>query len=172
YTNTITGEVKEYDTGGAYPWDDSTYTLVENSNRIVELKPGIVSQVQDFHLTDRDGMDLTDGILAEENPVLLVMMYNLKKTDTSCIPAIKKLTDDAQAKGWYVYAMSTNSWEDMEAFRHEHQLAFDFTQGDEKVIKTVIRSNPGVVLLKKGTVMGLWSCADVPTLEEAMGKVK
>lgn len=172
YKNTATGEVKEYDTAGKYPWDDSTYVLVENSNRIVEVEPGIASQVQDFHLTDRDGYEITDDILKEPTPVLLVLSYNLEKASTACMPQIAKLAQEAQAKGWYVYGMTANGWDAIETFRHDHQLAFDFTQGDEKVIKTVVRSNPGVMLLQQGTVKGLWHCNDVPTLAEAEGLVK
>ncbi len=172
YKNTLTGEVKEYDTSGKYPWDDSTYVLVENSNRVVEVEPGIVSQVQDFRLTDRDGYELTNDILNESTPVLLVLSYNLDKAATDCMPTIAKLAQDAQAKGWYVYGMTANGWDAIEAFRHEHQLAFDFAQGDEKVIKTVIRSNPGVVLLQKGTVMGLWHCNDAPDFAEAEAALK
>lgn len=172
YKNTATGEVKEYDTAGKYPWDDSTFVLVENSNRVVEVEPGITSQVQDFRLTDRDGYELTSDILKEPTPVLLVLSYNLEKADLGCMPQITKLAQEAQASGWYVYGMTANGWDAIEEFRHEHQLAFDFTQGDEKVIKTVIRSNPGVMLLQQGTVKGLWHCNDAPSFEEVKGMVK
>ena len=172
YKNTATGEVKEYDTSGKYPWDDSTFVLVENSNRVVEVEPGITSQVQDFRLTDRDGYELTDDILKEPTPVLLVLIYNLEKADLGCMPQITKLAQEAQSNGWYVYGMTANGWDAIEEFRHEHQLAFDFTQGDEKVIKTVIRSNPGIMLLQQGTVKGLWHCNDAPSFQEVKGMAK
>jgi peroxiredoxin len=172
YRNTVTNEVKEYDTGGAYPWNDSTFVFVENSNRVVVVEPGIESQVQDFRLTDRDGVELTDGILAEEQPVLLVLCYNVKKTDAGNMPAIAKLAADAEAAGWYVHGMSANSWDDIEEFRHMHQLAFPFAQGDEKVIKTMARANPGIMLLKQGRVMGIWNGNQAPTIEEAKEKVR
>ncbi len=167
YRNLVTGEVKEYDTGGAYPWNDSTYALVENSNRVVVLQPGIESQVQDFRLSDADGYDLTNDILSEAQPVLLVLCYNVKKSATGNMAAIAKLAADAEAAGWYVYGMSANSWEDIAEFRHQHQLAFPFAQGDEKVIKTMVRANPGIMLLKQGRVMGIWSGRDAPSMEEA-----
>lgn len=172
YKNINTGEVKEYDTGGSYPWNDSNFVFVENSNRVVVVQPGIESQVQDFRLTDRDGVELTDGILAEEQPMLLVLCYNVKKSATGNMPAIAKLAADAEAAGWYAYGMSANGWDDIEDFRHAHQLAFPFAQGDEKVIKTMARANPAVLLLKKGRVMGIWHGNDAPTLEEAKKKLK
>ncbi|MCC6400943.1 MAG: DoxX family protein, partial [Flavobacteriales bacterium] len=48
---------------------------------------------------------------------------------------------------------------------------FDFVQCDEKTVKTVVRSNPGIVLLQQGTVRGQWSCGDTPDLEEAKAKL-
>lgn len=172
YKNTATGEVKEYDTAGKYPWDDSTYVLVENSNRVVEVEPGIISQVQDFRLTDRDGYELTDDVLSADQPVLLLMAYNVEKSDVSNMAAIAKLAADAQAKGWYVYGMTSSGWDAAEEFRHAHQLPFDFVQGDEKVIKTTIRANPGIMLLEAGTVKGLWHGNDAPSFEEAQTALK
>lgn len=171
YRHLPTGEVKEYDTGGTYPWNDSTYALVENSNRVVVVEPGVESQVQDFRLTDPDGYDLTNDILAEEQPVLLVLCYNVKKTAAGNLPAIAKLAAEAEAAGWYVYGMSANGWDDIEDFRHAHQLAFPFAQADEKVIKTMVRANPGLLLMQKGRVKGIWHGSDAPSLAEAKAKL-
>ncbi len=167
YKNKTTGEVKEYDSSGPYPWDDEkNYENVPNSTRIVEVEPGIASQVQDFRLTDVEGNDLTSGILDEPTPVLLVMIYNVEKTDRSCLPAIKTLVDEAYKKGWYVYGVTASPFETSEEFRHQEQLPFEMVQCDEKTIKTAIRSNPGVMLLQQGTVKGLWHCNDAPPFAE------
>lgn len=169
YRNKTTGEVTEYDSSGKYPWDDPNYENVPNSTRVVEIEPGIQSQVSDFILTTSDGSDITDDLLAETSPVLLVMMYNVRTADTDCMPAIASLAEAAYNDGWYVYGVSASLWEDIEAVRHENQLAFDFTQCDEKTIKTAIRSNPGIMVLQQGTVRGLWHCNDTPDFEEAKG---
>ena len=174
YKNRASGAVKEYDTAGPYPWADTlNYEEVKNSMRIVELKAGKPSPIADFRFWDRDGYDqVAQDILTADQPVLLLMVYNVEKTDTSNMPAIAKLAADAQAKGWYVYGMSSNGWDAIEQFRHDHQLNFDFTQGDEKVIKTTVRANPGIVLLNGGKVKGIWHGNDAPTIEEAEGRVK
>jgi hypothetical protein len=163
YKNKVTGESKEFDSKGKYPWDDSTWVYVDR--RIVEKERGIASPVQDFHLTDRDGVDITADVLAEPTPVLLIVVKNVESASTHCLPAIKALTDAAYANGWYVYGATATGLDDVEAFRHEHQLAFDFVTCDEVTLKTMIRSNPGVVLLKEGVVKGQWHCNDVPDLE-------
>ena len=165
YKHIPSGEVKEFDASAAYPWDDADYEYVDR--RIVELEPGIESQVQDFLLTDIDGNDITADVLAEPTPVLLVATYNVEKTPTANLAAIRTLAEAAFANGWYVYGISASPFSATDAFRHEHQLPFDYLQCDEKTIKTAIRANPGIILLKEGTIMAHWHANDTPSFEEA-----
>ena len=166
YRNKSTGQVNEYDASGAYPWDDENFEYVDR--RVVEIEAGIESPIQDFLLTDIDGFDITDDVLAEPTPVLLVMTYNVEKSATGNIAAIRALAEAALANGWYVYGVSANTFDRIEEFRHTHQLPFDFIQCDEKTIKTAIRANPGIIMLREGVVKGKWHSNDTPTFEEAM----
>ncbi|MBK7271568.1 MAG: DoxX family membrane protein [Flavobacteriales bacterium] len=170
YRNTKTNETKEFDTKGAYPWDDSTWVYVDR--RVEVLKAGVEAPAQDFNLVDVDGNDLTADILGDPTPVLLITAYNVEKAATGCLPAINTLAQDAFKNGWYVYGVSASGWESIDAFRHEHQTPFDFVQCDEKTVKTVVRSNPGVVLLQQGTVRGVWACGDVPVFAEAKEELR
>jgi hypothetical protein len=56
----------------------------------------------------------------------------------------------------------------MEAFRHEHQLAVPYAFADATVLKTVLRSNPGIALWNDGTVLGNWHHNDTPTGQEVL----
>jgi len=172
YRNKTSGEVKEYDSSGPYPWDDENFENVPNSTRVVEIEPGIASQVQDFHLVDVEGNDLTIGILDETVPVLLVMIYDVDKTDRSCMPSIKALADEAYKNQWYVFGVTASPFDKSEEFRHTEQLPFEMTQCDEKTIKTAIRSNPGLMVIQQGTVRGLWHCNDTPNFAEAAATLK
>ncbi len=165
YKNAKTGEQKEFDSKGKYPWDDSTWVYVDR--RIETVERGVPSLVQDFRLTDKDGVDITSDVLNEPTPILLIVVKTIDEASTHCLPEIKALTDAAYKNGWYVYGTTASSYEQVEQFRHDNQLAFDFTTCDEVTLKTMIRSDPGVVLLQNGTVRGQWHCNDVPTLEEA-----
>lgn len=169
YKHLPTGEVKEFDANGAYPWDDPDYEYVDR--RIVEVEPGIESPVQDFLLTDIDGYDITEDALAVEEPLLLITTYDVTRSATANLDAIRSLAEQAFANGWYVYGVSANTFDQTDAFRHEHQLAFDYLQCDEKTIKTAVRANPGVLLLKQGVVMGKWHGNDTPSFEEAMSRL-
>lgn len=173
YKEKASGVVKEYDTAGPYPWADTlNFEEVENSMRVEELEAGVPSPVQDFRLTDRDEYELTQDVLTADQPVLLITAYDVRKSCTDNMAAIKTLTDEAQAKGWYVYGMATNSWEEVDQFRHDHQLAFDFTRCDEKVIKTMVRANPGILLLNGGKVVRIWHGNDAPALAQAEESLK
>lgn len=166
YRNKNTGEITEYDSKGSYPWDDeANFEFVDQ--RVVVVEEGIESPVQDFHLVDRDDYDMTEDVLNEEGPVLLITMYNVERASASCMQEIAALAGEAQRSGWYVFGVSASGWDRIEEIRHEHQLSFDFVQCDEKTVKTAVRSNPGILLLKRGTVMGKWHCNDTPTFQEA-----
>ncbi len=169
YRNKSTGEVTEYESTGKYPWDDENYEFVEQRTKVIEA--GIESPIQDFILSDIDGYDTTDDLLNETIPVLLVLAYNVEKADTDQMEAIRALSMTAFEQAWYVYGVSANTFDRIEEFKHQHQLAIDFFQCDEKTIKTAVRANPGIMLLKNGVVMGKWHGNDTPTFEEAQEKL-
>ncbi len=171
YKNKETGEQKEFDSAGKYPWDDTLHWAYVD-RRIDVIDPGKPSLVQDFRLTDKDGVDITEDVLNEPTPIILIVAKNIDKAETKCQPAINALAADAFKNGWYVYGATSSSYEQVEEFRHANQNMFDYVTCDETTLKTMIRSNPGVVLLQNGVVMGQWHCNDVPSFEEAKSKVK
>lgn len=169
YKNMKTGEVKDFSSAN-YPWQDSTWVWQATENKLVQ--EGYHPPIHDFVLTDKDGVDVTEGILAEPGPVVLVVSKDITEASAACQPAINALADAAFKNGWYVYGVTASGYEQIEEFRHTHQNPFDYLRCDGTVLKTVIRSNPGIVLLQQGTVRGQWHCNDVPTLEEAKAVVK
>ena len=62
--------------------------------------------------------------------------------------------------------MTASSDEMIEEFRHEVQAAYPFYFTDETTLKTIVRSNPELLLLKRGTIIGKWHYNDFPTFEE------
>ena len=170
YRNTKTGEEKEFTTQD-YPWQDTlTWKWVNTDNKLI--RKGFTPPIHDFQLLDVDGVDVTQDIITEAQPVMLVVAKNVNEACTDCIDRINDLAAKAFTAGWYVYGLTASSYSDVEAFRHEHEVPIDFLQCDETTLKTMIRSNPGVMVLKEGTVMGMWHCNDVPSWDEAAVVVK
>lgn len=170
YRNTATGEVKEFDSKGAYPWDDSTWVYVDR--RIDVKAPGIDSPVKDFLLTDQDGNNVTDEVLTETRPVLLVVVRNTTDARTGCMPAIVKLTQEAEANGWAVFGLTSSGYDQVEDFRLQNQTPFDFLTCDDVTLKTIVRSDPGVLVLQQGVVRGKWHCNDTPSFAVAAKTLK
>lgn len=162
YKNKQTGEEKEFTTQN-YPWKDTVnWSWVKTDSKIIEK--GDHPPIHDFNLFDADGNDITEDVLAEPF-IFLVVAHDLNKADVKHIQAISNLAKEAFSAGYYVYGLTATDRNTTEDFRHEHQLEFDFLTADQTVLKTMIRSNPGIMLLKEGRVIGQWSHYDTPTFE-------
>lgn len=115
--------------------------------------------IQDFYLEDTEGNEKTKAVLAK-NKIMLVVAYNLSKSEKEGFSSIKKLTDKALKEGYTVYALSSSMQEDFEEIKKEYELQFDLLFADETLLKTIVRANPGIVILNKGIVIGKWSYND------------
>lgn len=124
---------------------------------------GSIPPVHDFMLEDTQ-QDLAP-VLLEKEKVMLVIIYNLDKSDEKGFPEIKKVAEKAITKGYTVYGVSASFSDDLELVKEKHNLPFDFLFCDETTLKTMIRANPGVMILDKGTVTQKKNWVDVADLE-------
>ncbi len=165
WTFKVNGEEKQFVTNGNYPTvDGGEYIGYEKKTLISADEPKIL----DFSIESAQE-DFTDYYLGREN-VVIVVAYNLEKTNVQGMKNMKMVTDKAIANGYDVIGL-TSSGEGLKAQTiNDYDLNFDFMLCDEKVGKTIIRSNPGIITLKKGTVTGKKHYNDVEDLE--LPKVK
>ena len=119
--------------------------------------------VHDFIL-ENETDDLTETIL-EADKVLLIIAYDLNSSELKAFEKLKPLAENAQKQGYLVYFLSASSMDDYELVQEQYQLTFDMLYCDETTLKTMIRANPGIMTLEKGTVTSKWNWID-------MGKVK
>lgn len=120
---------------------------------------GSVPPVHDFMLEDTQN-DLAPEILAMDK-VMLVIVYNASKSYDKGFAEIKKITDKAVQKGYNVYGVSASFEDDLILIQNNYDLPFNFLFCDETTLKTMIRANPGVMTLSKGTVTGKWNWNDI-----------
>jgi uncharacterized membrane protein YphA (DoxX/SURF4 family) len=159
----VNGVVGEYTTEQA-PWAIEGTKFVDRETELIFK--GCEPPIHDFVLESEDGMDYTEDILAEEY-MLLVIGYDITNADEDVQPKLNALYDASNNDGGpYMYAMVSNVSSEIETFRHKHQNMFEYLTGDATMLKTIIRSNPGLVLLNKGTVIGKWHYNDIPTYDE------
>ena len=132
--------------------DFRAYAIGKNiSEGMVYPKDGSIPPVHDFVLEDAQA-DLAPELLKKEK-VMLVIIYNLDKVDVNGFPAIKEMTTKAKKKGYTVYGVSASFSDELLLAKEKYNLPFDFLFCDETTLKTIIRANPGVVILNKGTVV-------------------
>jgi hypothetical protein len=120
--------------------------------------------IHDFILETPDGDDLTDTVLDTEK-VLLIISYNLTYSDEASYLKIKDLTDKALEQGYTIYALTASFVDEFENIKEVYELSFDMLYCDETTLKTMIRSNPGVMTLNKGTVTGKWNWRAIDTIK-------
>ena len=82
----------------------------------------------------------------------MIISYNLDTFSEESIAKIKTFTDDAIRNGYTVIGLSSSADEVKDEFNTSHDLNFDWFLCDEKALKTVVRSNPGILETRKGTV--------------------
>ena len=120
---------------------------------------GSVPPVHDFMLEDTQN-DLAPEILAMDK-VMLVIVYNASNSYDKGFVEIKKIADKAVQKGYNVYGVSASFEDDLILIQNNYDLPFNFLFCDETTLKTMIRANPGVMTLSKGTVTGKWNWNDI-----------
>lgn len=95
---------------------------------------------------------------------LMVIIPNIHHMNEGALPAIEKLTKEL--KNITVWLVSSSPDAEVNALRHKYQLAFPALSADTKILKTIVRSSPGLWLLKDGTVKGKWSSYALPSADE------
>jgi len=125
--------------------------------------PNELPPVHDFMLEDTQN-DLAPQILAMDK-VMLVIVYNADKSDEEGFVAIRKVADKAISKGYNVYGVSASFEDDLILMQNKYNLPFDFLFCDETTLKTMIRANPGIMTLSKGTVTGKWNWKDTDEIK-------
>lgn len=156
----VNGENKTFTTEEK-PWEIKDAVFVDRTT--VLIQEGYVAPIHDFSM-EKDGEDLKEQLL-QEPKLLLIVMYNLDLTTLIGLEGVKELTDKALKEGYKVYAMSASTEEDFTKLKKEHNLNFDMLFCDETTIKTMIRANPGVMILNKGTVVGKWNWRSVSKIK-------
>ena len=142
----VDGKEQIITTQGDYPQVDGKFIEVET----IETQKGYEPPVHDFSM-ERDGVDYTDVLLNDPN-LLVVIAYSLDITEHNGYAAIKEATDKAIANNYKVIGMSASSQEETEKLKERHGLDFDFYFCDMTTLKTIVRSNPGLVMLENGTI--------------------
>ena len=156
----VNGVDKQYTTAEK-PWNIEGAVFVDRKSEIIQ--EGFTPPIHDFTM-EKEGEDLKSQLLKEDK-LLLVVMYNLDLASKKGLQEIKEAADSALEKGYKVYAMSASTSADYLKIKTKFDLNFDLLFCDETTLKTIVRSNPGVVKLKKGTIENKWSWRSISNIK-------
>jgi hypothetical protein len=152
-----------------YP--DSTWTFVDS--RMVVKKQGYEPPIHDFSMIRyEDGEDITEQVLADEGYTFLLVAHQLGLTNESRIDLINELYDYCLEYGYAFYCLTSSSDEDIFKWQEDTGAEYPFCLMDNTTLRTMVRSNPGLILLKKGEVVRKWSVVDIPNEYELPGPLE
>lgn len=141
------GEEVTVTTDGSYPDQKGEFVGVETTM----VEEGYVAPIQDFEIESSGGEDMTDEILDAEK-LFMVIAYDLEHTEQEGFKAVQKLAAETDEKGYKVVGLTASDEEDQEKIRDKFSLDFEFYQVDKKTLQTIVRSNPGLLVLEEGTI--------------------
>jgi hypothetical protein len=143
-----------------YPADDTSWVFVDQKSVLV--KKGYQPPIHDFSLTTREGIDLTDQILSKEGYSLLFIAVKIEEADPSRLEKGFNLGSYCASNGIDFYVVTASGGDVLMNYNN----GLTYCTADEITLKTIVRSNPGYLLIKDGNIAGKWSWATVPGQEE------
>lgn len=151
--------VKKEFTLDNYP--DSSWQFVDS--KTVQTKEGYVPPIHDFSIQKADGDDITDSVLTAKGYFFLLVSPHLEQADDSNFGDIDLLYEYCQERKIPFYCLTASTKKDIDHWADITGAEYPFCFTDETTLKTIIRSNPGLLLLKDGTIIRKWSHNDLPS---------
>lgn len=142
-----------------YP--DSTWTFVDA--RSILKKKGYEPPIRDFSMIESaTGNDITGDVLTDMNYTFLLIAHRIEIADDSNIDLINEIYDYSIEHGYKFYCLTSSSDEQIEQWRDKTGAEYPFCRTDDITLRTMIRSNPGLMLIKNGVILNKWSDEELP----------
>ena len=157
-----------------YPKGDSTWTFVRSNSKLI--KKGYEPPIHDFEIINAEGEDLTWDVLESAEPVTLVVMYDLKKADKQQMAKVETLASNlspfaslpdtlplqGESEG-ALYILTGSGTDEIINFSLEFPILSDIIcTCDPVTLKTIVRANPGVIILQNGSVIDKYNLRNRP----------
>lgn len=157
------GVRKEF-TEDNYPYEDTTWTFIESKTKLVS--EGYRPPIYDFVLQHTEEGNITGRLMEMEKPLFLVISPSITELKEETAIRLAEIQQTARENQSDFYVVTASTLDDAEKINALYKTNFEFLQGDETNLKTIIRSNPGLLLIIDGTVAGKWHYNDLPPAAE------
>ncbi len=148
----------------------------------IKTEPAIPStKLSEYSIENAEGYEVTEELLNDPGYSVMLVCYKLPgdddQFDKNYVERFTNVTNPftaaAEKAGWKVYAVAGGAGsEKIEKFRHEAQTPYPFYMADDILLKTIVRSNPGIVVMKNGTILNKWHYKKLPSFEEVQAQYK
>lgn len=171
YENLKTGKQEHFNMQN-YPWQDTlNWKWIATDNVLIQdaINP---PKIMDFSLSNMNGEAVTDSILNVKDYQFWLVCYDLTKTedDETLHAKINDLYKLAKTDNINVIGLTAADAKQIDDYKHKHNALYDFLTADGTVLKTMVRANPGLMLVKDGTVIMNWHHNNFPTYSEVKQK--
>ena len=171
YRNRKSNEVKQFDDRD-YPWKDTINWKFESMDPPLLLKKGFRPPIHDFSIQTIDQENVTDFYLQDSLFTFFAIAYDLEKSNYKKQNELNRLADWAKFKGYHFVGLTSTTGGTLDKYKREQLPAYEILFTDQVTLKTIIRANPGLILIRKGTIIGKWHFNDFPTPEKAEKIIK
>lgn len=159
------GSIRKEFTINDYPANDTSWKFVDQKS--ILIKKGYQPPIHDFSVMTQNGINITDSILNYQGYSLLMVSTKLENANPSHLSAGFKTGKELILNGIKFYVLTASGSDELKKYYFEMNICIT----DETTLKTIVRSNPGYILLKNGTIVGKWSWANLPEKLSLAGSI-
>ena len=147
-------------------WKDSNWEVVGTpENKLV--KKGYEPPIKDLSIQDAQGSNYTNELLSNPYNSLIVVAYDLNHTNVEAIGKLNAVAANLIHNfNTRTIMLTSNSAKDAEAFARKNHLVMEIFYADEVPLKSMVRANPGVILMKNGVILNKWHYHSMPKYED------
>jgi hypothetical protein len=166
YRNRQTNEIRKFGQLD-FPWQDTIKWKFEKMDAPLLVKKGYHPPIHDFSIQTIDNINVTDSLLQDSTFTFFVIAYDLEKSFHQKQKELNSLAAWAKSKGYHFIGLTSTSGAALKKYLGEQSPAYEMMFTDQTTLKTIIRSNPGLILLRKGSILGKWHYHDIPSPAKA-----
>ncbi|HEY9115579.1 MAG TPA: BT_3928 family protein [Bacteroidales bacterium] len=167
YKNKSTGETKEY-LSPEYPWNDSVW-MAEWEFVDQRIDESGVKRSHNLLIVDYEGNNVTNEIIEHMGYQLILVSPDIETADAEGMIRASALYEQSSRHEVGFVLLSSSGEDIIDKYSEVYQINYPSYLADDTELKTMIRSNPGLILLLNGVVVNKWHSNDFPkTLDQVL----